>query len=43
MYDYMDACVVLYDYVQSVWYMWRIKKQIFEVLDLKKDLSLEQV
>ena len=43
MYDCMDAYVVLNDHVQSVSYTWWIKKQIFEVLDLKKDLSLKQV
>ena len=32
-YDYMDACVVLYDHVESVSYMCWIKKKIFEGLD----------
>ena len=33
MYDFMDACVVLYDYVQSVSFALVIKKQFIEGLD----------
>jgi len=36
----MDACVVLYDHVQSASYTWWIQKQFIEVLDQKKELSL---